>query len=277
MPKKKRTSQQKGAKNKLEKLRTACRRWRARHPEQQQAATYKWRRRNRTKWNTYMRRWRKRHPQAVRTYTRKRYRRLKRDPVKYAQHLAAGLKWALRHPEVVRRNARVYRRKNIAKVRRYHRNWMKRWYRTHLREARRKSRLRRKQSIKKWRSYDRRLYHTKLKTNPKWVVLKRARGRIWAKRNPFKQRHRVAQYRARKIGAKGSHTLDEWILIIREHKWRCFYCRKRVTRSTVTKDHLIPLSKKGTNFAINLVPACKACNSGKSGRLRYKKWKGGRP
>jgi 5-methylcytosine-specific restriction endonuclease McrA len=156
-------------------------------------------------------------------------------------------------------------------VRAYQRRWMNRWYRTHLLEARRKSRLRRKKNLEKWRRYDRRLYRTKLKTNPVWVAKKLARGRLWVKRNPLKQRHRVAVYRARKMGARGSHTLKQWMAVVRLHSWRCFYCDKRLNRRSLTKDHRNPLSKGGSDFARNLVPACKSCNSGKAGRRRYRK------
>jgi HNH endonuclease len=271
MGKKKLTSQQRWAKKNRSKLAAACRRWRARHPEKQKAATYRRRRNNLAKWNAYQRRWRKRNIHLVRAATRRRWRKLKQDPIRYEGHLAASRKWATEHPEVLRRKARRYRRKNLSKVRAYHRRWMNRWYRSHLLEARRRSRLSRKKNLEKWRRYDRRLYRTKLKTDPKWVAKKRARGQLWVKRNPLKQRHRVAVYRARKIGAKGSHTLDQWMSVVRLHSWKCFYCGKKLNRKTLTKDHRNPLSKGGTDFVRNLVPACKACNSGKAGRRHYRK------
>lgn len=218
-----------------------------------------------------MRRWRRKNPGVVRTYSRRRWKKIKQDPAKYAKQLAAGRKWASRHPEIVRRRARAYRRRNIIKVTRYHRSWMNRWYRAHLQEARKKSRLRRENNLEKWRARDRRYYRKELKTNPNWVALRRARGRLWAKRNPLKQRHRAAVYRARKMGARGSHTLEQWMSVVRSRAWKCFYCGKRLNRKTLTKDHRNPLSKGGSDFARNLVPACKPCNSGKAGRRRYKK------
>jgi 5-methylcytosine-specific restriction endonuclease McrA len=149
------------------------------------------------------------------------------------------------------------------------------WYRANLHEARKQRKAYRLSNREKWRAYDRKVYREKLKTNAKWRARKKERNRLWVKRNPEKQRHRVGRYRVRRVGAKGSHTFAEWLSVIRLYRWRCFYCQKRVTRSTVTKDHLIPLSKNGTDFAANLVPACKSCNSWKSGRLAYKSWKGG--
>lgn len=265
------TPQQRWARKHRDKMAAACRRWRKRHPERQKAATYDWRKRNLKKWNAYMRRWRKGHPELVRAATRRNYLKLQRDPKRYAAHLAAGRAWLAKHPEYSRRKSRRQRAANPEKYRAYMRRWMRRWYRTHPREARKRLRLYRRANLEKWRRYDRWLYKTKLKTNPQWLARRRARGRLWAKRNPLKQRHRVAVYRARRMGARGSHTLGQWMMIVRAHSWRCFYCGRRLNRRTLTKDHRNPLSKGGSDFARNLVPACKACNSGKAGRRRYRK------
>jgi hypothetical protein len=273
--KKRQTPQQRWAAKNRDKLAAACRRWRKRHPEKQKAATYRWRKHNLKKWNAYQRAWRRRNPSLVQAATRRRWRKIKANPKIYAKHLAAGRKWAAEHPEAIRHKSARYRRRNLEKLRAYTRRWMRRWYRANLREARKQRKSYRLSNLEKWRAYDRKVYREKLKTNAKWRTRKKERNRLWVKRNPEKQRHRVGRYRVRKLSAKGSHTLAEWLAVIRLHGWRCFYCRKRVTRSTVTKDHCIPLSKKGTDFAANLVPACKSCNSGKSGRLLYKNWKGG--
>ncbi len=218
-----------------------------------------------------MRRWRRRNPALARAATRRRWRKIKKDPKRYAKHLAASRKWAAKHPEALRRRARAYRRKNLLSVRAYHRRWTNRWYRTHQTEARRKLKKYRRLNLQKWRAYDRRFYRTKLKTDPKWVAKRRARGRLWAKRNPLKQRHRVAVYRARKMGARGSHTVEQWMSVVRLHSWKCFYCGKRLNHKTLTKDHRNPLSKGGTDFVRNLVPACKPCNSGKAGHRQYRR------
>jgi len=178
--------------------------------------------------------------------------------------------WEARHPEAVRRKARRYRWENRDRVRAYQRRWMNRWYRTHLLEARRKSRLRRRKNLERWRGYDRAAYR-KLRANPSRWERKLSQNRAWVKRHPEKQRHRVALYGARKMGARGSHRLEQWMSVVRPHSWKCFYCGKKLNRRTLTKDHRNPLSKGGSDFARNLVPACKACNSGKAGRRRYRK------
>jgi 5-methylcytosine-specific restriction endonuclease McrA len=207
----------------------------------------------------------------VQATTRRRWRKIKSDPRRYAQHLATGRKWGKEHPEAIRRKSARYRKKNLNKVRAYARRWMKRWYHANPRQARRLLKAYRLSNPKKWHAYDRKVYRDKLRTDPKWRAHKKKRNRLWAKRNPEKQRRRVGRYRARKMAASGYHSFDEWMLVVRAHSWRCFYCGERLNRKTVTKDHRIPLSKGGTDFARNLVPACKACNSGKADRLSYKR------
>lgn len=45
---------------------------------------------------------------------------------------------------------------------------------------------------------------------------------------------------------------------------RCSYCLVPHPRSSLRLDHVVPLADGGTNSALNLVPACDACNSEKS-------------
>lgn len=75
----------------------------------------------------------------------------------------------------------------------------------------------------------------------------------------------------RKFGAlynevTGSHTAEEWSELIRLWKWRCFYCARPICQNSLdpdaelTKDHMDPISRGGTDFIWNIVPACFACN-----------------
>ena len=47
--------------------------------------------------------------------------------------------------------------------------------------------------------------------------------------------------------------------LLREN-FSCYWCRDSLDRSTATIDHVIPLSKGGTNGGDNLVLACETCN-----------------
>jgi 5-methylcytosine-specific restriction endonuclease McrA len=69
--------------------------------------------------------------------------------------------------------------------------------------------------------------------------------------------------RTRKLGAKGHHSRFQWKARVDYFGWRCRYCRTRLTIKTLTKDHVIPLAKGGSEWASNLVPACWSCNQHK--------------
>jgi len=86
----------------------------------------------------------------------------------------------------------------------------------------------------------------------------------WKINNPDKARSQkkpseIAR-RARLKGAIGSFTPQEWDNLIEIYNHRCYYCKKK---KPLTVDHIIPLSKGGTNFITNIVPACSHCNSSK--------------
>lgn len=48
--------------------------------------------------------------------------------------------------------------------------------------------------------------------------------------------------------------------------WSCRYCGDAVTMETATLDHVVPVSRGGTDDPDNLAAACLMCNSVKSGR-----------
>jgi len=44
----------------------------------------------------------------------------------------------------------------------------------------------------------------------------------------------------------------------------CHYCGKEFSRSQLTMDHVVPLSRGGKSTKGNVVPACKECNNKKT-------------
>jgi 5-methylcytosine-specific restriction endonuclease McrA len=100
-----------------------------------------------------------------------------------------------------------------------------------------------------------------------------ARAKEWWRQHPDKRKLVVAQYEARRPevkqarkakyrgrlrNAKGSFTREEWANRKIQFGNRCVYCDQKSKR--LTPDHYIPLSKGGTNFIDNIVPACQDCN-----------------
>lgn len=61
----------------------------------------------------------------------------------------------------------------------------------------------------------------------------------------------------------GECSTTQMLARIEYHGWLCRYCKQGLDIKTVTIDHLIPVSRNGSNWPSNMVPACKSCNSRK--------------
>lgn len=78
--------------------------------------------------------------------------------------------------------------------------------------------------------------------------------------------HLKARRYARQKGALGNHTLQEWENLKKLYDQKCAYCRES---KPLTKDHIIPLSKGGSDFIENIQPLCRNCNSKKHNKNIY--------
>lgn len=59
----------------------------------------------------------------------------------------------------------------------------------------------------------------------------------------------------------GTFTKDEWEDVLKKYDYQCLKCRKGNIKLTI--DHVVPLSRGGTNFITNIQPLCAPCNSSK--------------
>lgn len=98
--------------------------------------------------------------------------------------------------------------------------------------------------------------------------LEAGRGIPWGQgkgRDPEKRKksHHAATnaHRCRKKKAEGSHTQAEWESLCKKHGMKCLACGE--TGVKLTKDHVVPLSKGGTDYITNIQPLCGACNGRK--------------
>ena len=66
---------------------------------------------------------------------------------------------------------------------------------------------------------------------------------------------------AKRRGADGSITDQEWTDICRRYGFRCAICRRP---DKLTADHIIPVSKGGTTSPDNIRPLCEKCNKDKA-------------
>lgn len=93
----------------------------------------------------------------------------------------------------------------------------------------------------------------------------RDRHRRWRSANIEKARTSCRNRRARKRQADGHHSEADAINIRKLQRDRCAYCKTRLHNSGEL-DHIIPLSKGGTNWPRNLQWLCQPCNSSKHAR-----------
>jgi len=70
--------------------------------------------------------------------------------------------------------------------------------------------------------------------------------------------------RSAKIGAKGTFTYEEWLIMRGHFGDICGRCKTPLARPVM--DHVIPLSRGGTNYIENIQTLCRDCNSGKNAK-----------
>lgn len=121
-------------------------------------------------------------------------------------------------------------------------------------------------------------YSTRWYENPENRARRKAYVKDWQEKHPARHKLHVLKSRSKprakelasirrdrrralQLGCEGSHSIKEWLDKKAQYGYCCAYCHRKLRR--LTKDHIIPLSKGGTNFIHNIVPACRHCNSSK--------------
>ena len=173
------------------------------------------------------------------------------------------IEWYKRNKEQRDKNKKEYDKRYYIKNQEKKKKITKEWYKLNKEKARNYNKqyyLDNKEQIKKradsWQ-----------KENPDRVNKK---NRCWAKNNPEKRNFTVNQNKKARRNVKGSHTLQEWKTLKAQYNYTCPCCRKSEPEITLTEDHIIPISKSGTNNIKNIQPLCRKCNSKK--HIKIKKY-----
>jgi 5-methylcytosine-specific restriction endonuclease McrA len=87
----------------------------------------------------------------------------------------------------------------------------------------------------------------------------------YAKTNPEKRKASYKNCIARRRGAVGRYTADDVRRILMAQRERCAYCRQKLGEHHI--DHIVPLSRGGTNWPANIQITCPTCNVRKHARL----------
>lgn len=93
------------------------------------------------------------------------------------------------------------------------------------------------------------------------------RYREYVKSNPAVILDKNRRYRGNRAGADGEHTQEEFHEVCERFGWACLRCGVSHLDSPLTVDHVIPLSKGGSDSILNVQPLCLSCNSAKKDRV----------
>jgi 5-methylcytosine-specific restriction endonuclease McrA len=129
----------------------------------------------------------------------------------------------------------------------------KAWYQRNRALCIARNSRRNKENKESRRAVTRKFYQ---KHKERWVEWRAANPEKVKKNSTIYVRNRLA----RKANAPGRFTFEQWMQKVAYHGWKCFYCHKQLTLETLTIDHRKALSRGGSNWLANLVPACKTCN-----------------
>lgn len=91
--------------------------------------------------------------------------------------------------------------------------------------------------------------------------------KAWYKSHPDAAKELSRRRRARELKAVGEFTETEFRALCVEHSNRCVYCGGLEAKvGKLVPDHMMPLSRGGSNSLDNIAPACRHCNDSKGSK-----------
>lgn len=101
--------------------------------------------------------------------------------------------------------------------------------------------------------------------NAAWFAANPEKARLlakkWRENNPGMKAVYQSKRRSRLSLKTGNHTDDQWKSLVEQYNHQCLRCGSRCCK--LTRDHVIPIIKGGSNAIDNIQPLCGHCNSAK--------------
>jgi 5-methylcytosine-specific restriction endonuclease McrA len=118
--------------------------------------------------------------------------------------------------------------------------------------------------------------NSQLNRSDKYVEGMKRRSKLYWERHPGKKMEYYRKRRARELGVSGGHyTEKEWCDLKVMHDQSCLSCGKVEPNIKLQADHVIPISKGGSDDISNIQPLCPLCNRRKATKTTDYRPKGG--
>jgi 5-methylcytosine-specific restriction endonuclease McrA len=101
---------------------------------------------------------------------------------------------------------------------------------------------------------------------------KRKANTNWYTTNKDKVKEIDNRRRARVANSEGTYTEEEFYTVCESLGFACQGCNIKFPLEDLTRDHIIPLFRGGSNYIENIQPLCLKCNSSK-GTKTMEEWK----
>ena len=126
------------------------------------------------------------------------------------------------------------------------------------RDSIRRSRAR---DVEKHRQWQRNHYSREKTKNPAGLAEENRKGvREWRQKYPERAKASDQNKRAKRMAATGSHTAADIENILAQQNHKCTACKADLRKAGYHVDHIVALSRGGTNWPENLQALCPTCN-----------------